>query len=492
MKTFYNALLIIFFLAFFNHTSQAQWCGSPVNGGTITPTTSSQNTPVFNSGTRYYTFTATAGCEYTFSTCGLSTNDTYLRLYDATGATELLSNDDFTGCGTRSQITFLANVTATYTIHVSAFSCANISANTQISYIKNCTFDNRECFDAEQLCADTPFSSNTNNFGPYQNLNASNRGCLATGEHQSYWYYFIPTMNGTINMNIQTCATCDYDFAIWSTGNCGALGAPVRCSYDVTEGTTGLSAAATDVSEPVGGTLSPNPTPKYVNTLSVVAGQTYIMLIDNYTANNEAFNIDFTFSDPLLLNCTPIPLPVNIVDFMAEMEDGKAKIHWSTKGEMRNDYFSLLKSEDGVHFVKFAEIDGPSGGNSSGTINYSFYDENPYPQVTYYKVGQTDFDGKYKETESIALQNVMNNGEIRIYPNPARDNLTIIFSSKSNLGSQVKVMDLTGNIIQHFNIDHQHGVNDYTFSLDGLSNGVYYLELSNEFEHRQIKFMFEK
>jgi hypothetical protein len=64
---------------------RAQFCNTTVaSNETIVPSTTNQVTSIYNTGRRAFNFVATAGCTYYFETCGLSTSDTYLRLY-ATG-----------------------------------------------------------------------------------------------------------------------------------------------------------------------------------------------------------------------------------------------------------------------------------------------------------------------------------------------------------------------------------------------------------------------
>ena len=75
--------LALFFLWLVQNFSYAQFCSTPTTNITITPSGVVQQTATYNSGFRAFNFNATAGCTYTFSTCGLSTIDTKLRLYDA-------------------------------------------------------------------------------------------------------------------------------------------------------------------------------------------------------------------------------------------------------------------------------------------------------------------------------------------------------------------------------------------------------------------------
>jgi gliding motility-associated-like protein len=112
-------------------------CGISTNEGNITPTTTPQNTPTITSGKPYWQFDATAGCEYTFTTCGNSSLDTYLRLYQDGAWTLVTSNDD--DCGTRSTITWTAPSTMTYNILLTSFSCNNLSGSgASITYSSSC------------------------------------------------------------------------------------------------------------------------------------------------------------------------------------------------------------------------------------------------------------------------------------------------------------------------------------------------------------------
>jgi hypothetical protein len=130
-------VIIVFFILVHLET-YAQYCGAATTNIAITPTTTQQLSPIYNSGRRAFNFQATAGCTYVFETCGLSTVDTYLRLYStATGGVVLAQDDD--GCSTQSRIIWTANTTATVSILLTRFSCNTLNANAQLRYyIQSC------------------------------------------------------------------------------------------------------------------------------------------------------------------------------------------------------------------------------------------------------------------------------------------------------------------------------------------------------------------
>ncbi|MES2556554.1 MAG: hypothetical protein V4604_10410 [Bacteroidota bacterium] len=275
---------------------------------------------------------------------------------------------------------------------------------------------NNNCSSATQVCNDVAFSGNSSGAGSTQELNGSNQGCLSV-EHQSSWYYFQPVTSGTVALTITT--SVDYDFAIWATGNCNALGAPVRCSYSSQFGNTGLAVSIPgtptgcgflglfacpagppgDVTEGAGGN-------GWVNALNVVAGQTYIMLIDNFTANSTPFTLDWTFSAGATLNCTPIVLPIELTEFMANYK-APAKsnlVQWETATERENDHFTLERSTDGSNWMIINQQAGSE--NSVIPIEYVFEDFGYAPNViNYYRLSQIDYNGTVEMFDIISVDN---------------------------------------------------------------------------------------
>jgi hypothetical protein len=271
------------------------------------------------------------------------------------------------------------------------------------------------CNTATQVCNDVSFTGNSSGAGT-QELNASNQGCLGI-EHQSSWYYFQPVTSGTVSLTILT--SVDYDFAIWATGNCSNLGAPVRCSYSASSGNTGLASTTpgtptgcgffglfpcppgpvTDVSEGAGGD-------KWVMPLAVTAGQTYILLIDNFTSNSTPFTLDWSFSGGAALNCSPVVLPIELMNLTAAYHEpsNSNQIVWSTASERLNDHFTLERSTDAVNWTI---IDKQNGAQLSEVrIDYRFDDFNFVPGTTnYYRLSQTDYDGTVETFDLLSVEN---------------------------------------------------------------------------------------
>jgi len=76
-------LALIVLSLFLTVRLNAQLCTPQTVTFPITPTSTLQYTPSYSTGVILFPFTATAGCTYTFSTCGQSSIDTYLRLHNS-------------------------------------------------------------------------------------------------------------------------------------------------------------------------------------------------------------------------------------------------------------------------------------------------------------------------------------------------------------------------------------------------------------------------
>ena len=93
-------------------------CGDVVTGDTSIGATDSGSNA---SADVWYFYNGAAG-DITVSLCTNTTFDSYLRIFDSCGGTQLTFNDD--GCGAQSTVTFTADGTSTYYIMVEGFGTA--------------------------------------------------------------------------------------------------------------------------------------------------------------------------------------------------------------------------------------------------------------------------------------------------------------------------------------------------------------------------------
>ncbi|MBL0745053.1 beta strand repeat-containing protein [Chryseolinea lacunae] len=123
------------------------------------------------------------------------------------------------------------------------------------------------------------------------------------------------------------------------------------------------------------------------------------------------------------------PLPIELERFFAQDGGATATLNWTTVTEKNNDFFTLERSQNGLDFTFMTKVKG--AGNSSTRKTYSFIDEEPYDGLSYYRLIQTDYDGKSKSWIT-SLQRKGEDAEFTVYPN-AGGNETIYFSQRANV-----------------------------------------------------------
>lgn len=312
----------------------------------------------------WYTFVST-GNTFEFTLTGGTLINGEITLISATGpcAGLVLINSS---CGTLpfSGLFSGLSIGTTYYVMVSAPSnqtgtftlCTTVSIPLGI-----------DCNTATQICNNSPFVGNSTGFGT-QELSVTNRGCLST-EHQASWYIFQIQTSGTLNMTIVPGVGVDYDYALWGPNSaCSPTTSPIRCSFasgfitnsNTGSYNTGFGVLGTESSDGTAGTLD-----GWSSTLNVIAGQTYILLIDNFTSNSTFFNLNW--GGTASLSCTP--LPVELISFSGEQKNSYNQINWSTITENNNNFFILEKSYDAINFEEISKINGFGNSNDIKKIH---------------------------------------------------------------------------------------------------------------------------
>jgi hypothetical protein len=176
------------------------------------------------------------------------------------------------------------------------------------------------------------------------------------------------------------------------------------------------------------------------------------------------------------VNFQTASLPVDLNYFNGECENKSVQLNWSTSTEINNDYFTIEKSYDAISFEEVATIQG--NGNSNILNNYSWSDDNPSNQNNYYRLKQTDFNGKYKYHNTISITNCNENIEVSIYPNPFNDILMVILPENSEQSFKIKIQDYLGRTLIEKPLSGISAIKKIDTSLL-KSKGIYFITISD-------------
>lgn len=234
---------------------------------------------------------------------------------------------------------------------------------------------------------------------------------------------------------------------------------------------------------------------QYLSSGSSKASGASVGLAKNLIANNT-YNLSLRHSSSLSNTLTTNNLllygfeltvdnsflPIELLYIDAQCgHDTEAIVKWATATEKNNDYFTLYRSNDCINWIAIAEIKGT--GNSNLVVNYEFIDYKPVYrdepiQVVYYKLKQTDFNGKSEEFEIISTHCKRNLRKISLSPNPAKDYINFKFYNIRQIEKPLKIniYNSSGQFCfsqEFFSIKDE---NSFKISLpDNLKPGTYFI-----------------
>lgn len=204
-------------------------------------------------------------------------------------------------------------------------------------------------------------------------------------------------------------------------------------------------------------------------------------IIGNTTSGSlQSANTISSFSPFTLASSSTInSLPIELLSFNAiKNGDHEVKLIWTTASEVNNDYFTIERStDDGKSWDYVGELNG--AGNSVQELHYTLMDYEPLAGQNYYRLKQTDFDGKFTYSE-VRMVEFDGNADhlIKLYPNPATQYLTIEYEN-INI-NQLQIFDevgrrITENIIV---LSGTERANLLKLDISKLKKGTYYLKIN--------------
>jgi len=202
--------------------------------------------------------------------------------------------------------------------------------------------------------------------------------------------------------------------------------------------------------------------------VTMAAAATYNITCTDLTASNPFCAICFIAVQP------SGPLPVQLTNFECNSASNGIQLNWSTATETNSRNFTVERSVDGIQFDAIAEL--PAAGNSESAHTYTYVDDNPLPGTNYYRLTETDLDGKSQTFNT--TQCSQNEGYNQVYPNPNNGNFTVSLAPSTSTQSVV-IFDLTGREVfnQQF-APNANGAN-YSINLPQGKTGVFMAKILN-------------
>jgi hypothetical protein len=169
-------------------------------------------------------------------------------------------------------------------------------------------------------------------------------------------------------------------------------------------------------------------------------------------------------------------LPIELISFKATPVNNGNLLHWQTATEQNNRGFEVERSSDNIkweviHFEK-------GNGTSNLTHDYSFLDGKLLVGTTYYRLRQVDTDGGFDYSPIVSVE-MKGAGNIRFFPNPARQgSASLFFSETQEADCVLDIFDAVGRMTHHQNIQLSGGDLSLPIDLSNYAPGLYSARLT--------------
>ncbi|MGZ3865032.1 MAG: T9SS type A sorting domain-containing protein [Bacteroidia bacterium] len=288
---------------------------------------------------------------------------------------------------------------------------------------------------------------------------ACSGGTWGSNENTTF-YSFTPTAStASLSINSITCndgTTGQAQFGIWTS--CAAIG-----TYTSTSTWLGCAVGT--------GTIS---------LTGLTAGNTYYIAADGFAGNDCKW--DFAGTNIIIL-------PVELSSFTAKYNNNQQTVDlkWSTATELNNRFFTIEKSKDAKNFEYVSTV--PGAGNSNVSLRYSSVDAQPYDGVSYYRLKQTDYDGKNAYSYIVSVNGKKNNpvGDIKtVY---AEGSITFLTTCEKGTELTYEIYDISGKEMANGTFVCTNSTNEIKLAENNFSKGIYFIKISDGENQKQEKFI---
>ena len=189
----------------------------------------------------------------------------------------------------------------------------------------------------------------------------------------------------------------------------------------------------------------------------------------NWNAGTQLWEVTFAVTgfSGFFISSTATSLPLKLLSFAGTVQGNNALLKWSTTNEVNTSYFELQRSTDGSAFAPIAKIN--ASGNNSNTLHYQYTDALGTDPVYYYRLKMVDIDGASSLSDIVKITIAGRRSPLGVYPNPARNYITVEHPSASD--AQIQLADMSGKLLQQVKVTKNSLQS--RLNIEGLAPGTY-------------------
>ena len=170
-----------------------------------------------------------------------------------------------------------------------------------------------------------------------------------------------------------------------------------------------------------------------------------------------------------------MPLVIELLDFTATLtRDKDVLLNWRAYVDDEAKGFEVERSKDQNNWEKIGTVNLKT---SNFTSDYSLLDQQPLQGKSYYRLKMVEKTGSSRYSKTRLIQNDQLITKLRIYPNPAKNDVIVSFNSSMNQSATLIIRSIAGTVMIKKSITLTETDNRVSVSTNGLSNGLYVVEL---------------
>lgn len=200
-----------------------------------------------------------------------------------------------------------------------------------------------------------------------------------------------------------------------------------------------------------------------------------VIKIKPHTTGVEEIYVDGITCGTNQVNFTVSSSPLPIIwssSTTATIKNKQSHISWSVASQVNNSHYFIEYSVDGRSYSEIGKVEGH--GNTSETKHYTYIHESPSIGINFYRIKQVDYDGKSSYSDVVSVMYKTDGSDVRIYPNPASDEVKITASKPTEL----VVSDILGKVIYEQTVNGENNVVD----VSNFPNGILIFKLGNQIQ----------
>jgi hypothetical protein len=178
----------------------------------------------------------------------------------------------------------------------------------------------------------------------------------------------------------------------------------------------------------------------------------------------------------ILSNAAPgTPLPVNWVNFTAKANGPDVDLNWTVSANENAKVYDVQHSTDGTSFTTIGEV-----SNQADVQSYGFVHANAGPGTHYYRILETDQDGKFIYSKILSVNMSGSDFAIRLLNNPVVGNnidAEVELTAASGGNASLEIWNLSGARVATLMQSIPDGTSRIRLPMSTLPSGTYAVKI---------------